>query len=176
MIVLSPSRKETIVPNFLSREVCIVWLLPLTIRLTGVSPGALVTVPATAKRLLLVTRPVAGVVTSTIGSLTSQYTVIETIVQVVDSAGQPVEGESVTVEYAVDGIKYSYVKTTDSTGWTCFITEAVKIPKDGQATVTVYFTNNKNIGEIYAVYYSEAKNKAVDGVYYWSLSPRLLKV
>ena len=106
----------------------------------------------------------------------SLYTVIEAIAQVVNSTGQPVEGESVTIEFQAHGAQqHSFVKTTDSTGWSGFASEAVNIPEQGWATCKVYLTNNDAIREFHVVYHSEAKNKAVDGVYYWSISARLVK-
>jgi len=64
---------------------------------------------------------------------------------------------------------------TDSTGWTGFAVKSLSIEKDGWAGVSVYLTENLSIYKNYEVHYSEAKDKTIDGTYYWSISARLVQ-
>ena len=129
--------------------------------------------------LILVCVGLSGCEESTDGDTkdTSQYTVIEAIAQVVNSTEQPVKGERVTIEFAVNGaITHSAVKFTDNTGWSGFVSESVRIPDAGLATVNIYLTDNEHITKMHLVHHLDAKNKAIDGVFYWSISERLVTV
>jgi len=64
----------------------------------------------------------------------TQYTVIEALAQVINSTGYPIEGESVTFKFQILGeVTESYIRTTDSIGWTSYVIEDGQIPKESNA-------------------------------------------
>ena len=106
----------------------------------------------------------------------SVFTMIEALAQVINGTGEPVAGASVTFDFRITGNKKNtIVRTTDSTGWTDFAVESLKIPDQGYGYCDVYLTNDNSIREEYSQSADLARYAIVNEVSYWSISARLVQ-
>lgn len=100
--------------------------------------------------------------------------VIEATAQVINTTTwTPVPDFSVSFDFRVNGNSLGIeVRTTDSTGYTPYVTGSLQLPYQGTAVVDAFPTSGGQL-ESYTLTYSEAKANLVDNVYIWSVNPIL---